>query len=56
METQYLIQGVENVSILILGEPRGTTLGVPCWNQPSLYKEPRTKYFILSSSVTPLEL
>ena len=43
---------VENISSLILGESRGATLGVPCWNQPSLYNEPRTDYYILSSSVT----
>ena len=38
---------VENVSSLILGGPRGATFNAPCWNQPSLYREPRTNYYTM---------
>ena len=46
----WTLANAENVSSLILGEPRGATLSIPCMNRPSLYREPRRDYYILSSS------
>ena len=53
LKGEKLVPDVEIVSSLILREPRGATLSVPCWNLPSLYKEPRTDYYRRVGMVLP---
>ena len=35
---------VQNGISLILGDPRGTILNIPCWNKPLLYRKARADY------------